>query len=230
MAGAKYLVTLTGTQPLIMHRDNVEWSDTIKAWQQDPNNKKLSKAGDDRSPAWTWLGSLYHDDRVIAISADNIMTMLREGGASVPVPGGKNGKTFKSQSQSGILPLDPFWPVLVPQKDGKREVYTEIPVEPLAALEGNADFEKHAETVRDVGFELFVKRVKVGTSKHIRVRPMFRRWTAAGSILVTDTQITRQVLVSILDMAGKLKGLCDWRPSSKTPGPYGTFEATVEEV
>jgi hypothetical protein len=25
-------------------------------------------------------------------------------------------------------------------------------------------------------------------------------------------------------------GLCDWRPSSKTPGPFGMFVATLEEI
>ena len=43
-----------------------------------------------------------------------------------------------------------------------------------------------------------------------------------------DDQITTDVLRSILEYAGRYKGLGDWRPSSKTPGPYGTFTAEIK--
>jgi hypothetical protein len=47
-----YEVTMTGTQPLLLHADDIEWADRMSAWKDDPANKKTSKAGDDRSPAW----------------------------------------------------------------------------------------------------------------------------------------------------------------------------------
>jgi hypothetical protein len=56
-----YQIKLTGTQPLIMHCDNVEWADEMGKWKDDKDNRKLSKPGDDRTPAWRWLGCLYHD-------------------------------------------------------------------------------------------------------------------------------------------------------------------------
>lgn len=217
-----YRVTLTGTQPLLMHKDNLEWEDRIKSWRENPENKKYSVRGDDRSPSWTWLSSLYSDDNVIAIPGDNIMAMVREGGALVPVPGGRNGKTFKAQTQSGILLLDWYWPLLV---EGKQ-----IPVAPFFALEGNMHFDEHMHTARSNNFNLYIKRVKIGQSKHVRVRPMFRNWSVSGAVRVTDEQIDPNSLQAIFEMAGKLKGLCDWRPSSKTPGPYGTFTAEVVEV
>lgn len=218
-----YSVTITGKMPIIHHQDNIEWSDQMDAWKNDPNNKKGSKAGDDRSPAYRWLGSLYHDGNVVAIPQDNIMRCLMEGAAMVPVPGGKNGKTFKAQSQSGMLVGEPFWPLAVP---GLNDVRT-IPVKPILALEKEKDFTKHQDTARRLGFELFLKRAKVGQSKHVRVRPIFHKWFLSGTIVVWDEQITKAALTDILTFAGNYKGLGDWRPSGKTPGPYGTFTATI---
>lgn len=218
-----YSVTLTSKMPIIHHQDNIEWSDAMDAWKADPNNKKGSKPGDDRSPAYRWLGSLYHNGEVIAIPQDNIMRCLMEGAAMVPVPGGKNGKTFKAQSQSGMLVGEPFWPLSVPGPDGLRE----IKVKAILALEREKNFEKHQEVARRHGFELFLKRAKVGQSKHVRVRPIFHKWTVTGTIAVWDEQITKQALTDILTFAGTYKGLGDWRPSGKTPGPYGTFTVAI---
>ncbi len=216
-------VTLTGKTALIHHWDNIEWSDAMEAWKSDPNNKKGSKAGDDRSPAYRWLGALYHDGTVVAMPQDNIMRCLMEGAAMVPVPGGKNGKTFKAQSQSGMLVGEAFWPMHVPGVSGSRT----IPVAPLLALQTEKSFPAHQDLVRKSGFELFLKRAKIGQSKHVRVRPLFDKWSIAGTIHVWDEQITEAVLLDILTFAGTYKGLGDWRPSGKTPGPYGTFTATI---
>jgi hypothetical protein len=205
-----------------MHYDNIAWADELKRWRQDPANKKFSVSGDDRSPAFSWLGSMYSDGERLVVPADNLMRALMEGGASVPVPGGKNGKTFKAQTQSGMLVQEESWPLTV---DGSA-----IPVAPLLALKSEPDFEKHTAAAVANRFTLFVKRAKIGTSKHVRVRPRFDRWAASGTIGVWDEQITEKVLRDILAYAGSYKGLGDWRPSSKTPGPFGRFDSTVEEI
>ena len=82
-----YAVTLTGKTPLLMHHDNIEWADFMDEWKSNPDNKAGSKAGDDRSPAWRWLGAAYHDGKNFAMPQANIMRCLMEGGAMVPVPG-----------------------------------------------------------------------------------------------------------------------------------------------
>lgn len=217
----RWQITLEGETPLLMHHDNINFSEKVRAWQKDPANRLVSVAGDDRTPAWSWLGSLYHDGKYVGMSSDNVMTMLREGGAKVPT--GSKNETYKRQTQSGIVPDEICPPLFV---NGNR-----IPVEPLMELEGEDDFSEHLRTVEDMGFELLVKRAKVGTSKHIRVRPMFRSWTLVTTLLVPDPKesgITRDVLQKILDKAGSLCGLGDWRPSSRTPGQFGRFKATVE--
>lgn len=216
-----YQVTLTGKTPLLMHHDNIEWADHMEAWKNNPANKKGSKAGDDRSPAWRWIGCVYHDGTHLAIPAANIMKCLMEGGAMVPVPGGKNGKTFKAQTQSGMMSGAPFWKLTI---GGKL-----IDWEDIDALKDEESFAAHKESARDLGFNLMVKRAAVGPSKHVRVRPEFATgWQASGSIAVWDEQITDAVLRDVFEYAGQYKGIGDWRPGApKKPGPYGTFEATI---
>ena len=218
----RYSVTITGKSPLLMHWDNITWAEAIKRWREVPENKKYKVAGDDRSPPWTWLGALYHDGTSIAMPSDNLMRVCMEGGASVLVPGGRSGKTFKAQTQSGMLVHEEFWPVLVGGKP--------ISVAPFLKLEGEMDFAKHEKLAADHGFILYTKRAKIGASKHVRVRPRFDHWSLRGEVDVWDDQITLAVLSDVLKMAGDYKGLGDWRPSSKTPGPFGRFEAAVKEI
>ena len=213
-------ITIEGTKPLLMHQDNILWSEKVKDWTTDPDNKSKSTPGDDRSPAFTWIGALYHDGEIVTMPSDNIMTMLREGGAQVRT--GKGQQTFKAQTQSGIIPLDCDWPLYVDNKT--------IDVSEVLALEFIDDFAEHERVVIDHGFDLFVKRAKIGRSKHIRVRPIFRQWKVSGSVEIIDDQITVKILESILSLAGRLKGLGDWRSSSKTSGGFGTFISTVEVI
>ena len=59
---------------------------------------------------------------------------------------------------------------------------------------------------------------------------MRKQDVVSGELIVTDEQITDEVLNSILAYAGTYKGLCDWRPGSKTPGSFGTFKAKVTRI
>ena len=221
MALKRFAVELTGETPLLLHNDNVEWADFMEAWRKDPANKGSSRAGDDRTPAFTWLGYLYHDAGAVAVPADNLMTMLREGGAKCPT--GKGQKTYKAQTQSGLLVDQAAWPLAVAGQA--------VPYQTLRALMAEPDFCKHEQVAKDHGFELFVKRAKVATSKHVRVRPRFDVWSCSGSITVLDTAITGPVLKDILTFAGAYAGLGDWRPSSpKAPGPFGKFSVQIKEL
>lgn len=215
-----YKVVLTGKTPLLMHYDNIEWADFMEAWKVDPKNKKGSKAGDDRSPVWRWIGCCYHDGKHLVIPQANIMRALMEGGAMVPVPGGKMGKTFKGQTQSGMMSVEPNWLLTVggaPIKWADVEEFKDIET-----------FSEQREMARSLGFDLLVKRAKIGTQKHVRVRPVFSAgWKLHGSLCVWDEQIAKGSLEQILSYAGQYKGLGDWRPGGRTPGPYGTFDAEI---
>jgi len=213
----KYKFTMTGFMALLMHADNIEGSDELQEWRKQPANKGISVAGDDRSPGWTWQTYCYHNGEHIVMPSENIMVALRQAGAQMIL---KKQKTFKEITQSGLLidgescefrchgrQID--WPSIEAMKD--------------------KPFKEQAEAVRKLGFELFVKRARVGTSKHVRVRPKFNNWSVSGEILVLKQEITGEILQQLFDLAGRA-GLCDWRPAGKTPGPYGQSEVVVEEA
>ena len=209
----KYDVTIRGITPLLMHRDNIAWADQMKQWEKDPRNKAVSIAGDDRTPSFRWLGSLYHDETRVVMPADCIMACLMYGGARTPT--GKGKATFKSQTQSGIMPVDLYWPLTV---NGK-----EIPVAPIFLDMESRSWEAFNDLISGLGFILFVKRARVGQAFHIRVRPRFNEWMIRGGLVVTDAAITETVLKLIGSQAGQYVGLGDWRPGSKKPGAYGMF-------
>jgi hypothetical protein len=217
----KVKITIMGMTPLLMHADSIEWADIMIEWQKDPDNKAKSKAGDDRTPPWRWIGCLNWDDPktgVVTIPSEYIMRSIMGGAAGVPT--GKGTKTFKEQSQSGLLCSEFHWPLVVREKT--------INMQDINACLKMKTFKENQEAALALGFSLFCKRAKVGQSKHIRVRPRFDDWMTTVEILITDEAITKKVLAQILEISGKRKGLGDWRPGAPTPGAFGMFKATIE--
>ena len=215
-------VTLKGETPLVMHADNIEWADQMEDWKNDPANKAVSKAGEDRTPPWRWIGCLNYDDPmsgVVTIPTDYIMSCVMSAAAQVPT--GKGKGSFKALSQSGIVCPDFHWPLLV---GGKT-----IAMRDIQALIKLKTFREHMNAVKDLGFTLLVKRARVGKAKHVRVRPRFDNWSTVGTMVILNEQITERVLGQIFEIAGRLKGLGDWRPGApSSPGPWGTFTAKIE--
>jgi len=212
-----YQVTMTGTTPLIMHLDSITGRRKVDAWQKNPENKEWSIRGSDERPAWSWITYLMHNTETVGIASDNLMAMLRKAGSLV-IDSGK--KTFKSATQSGIVVMEPMWDLEI---NGKPVPYA--PIKEL--LSESIDLEKHEEVVRSLGFDLFLKSAAVGTSKHIRVRPIFSNWSCSGTIMVTNDRL-EPVIETIWELAGRSVGICDWRPSSpRSPGAYGCFKAEV---
>ena len=211
--------TIEGTMPLLMHWDNIEGGDELKAWRQAPENKNVSVAGDDRSPAWSWHIYCYNDGQHITMPQDNVMGALMYGGAQLIL---KKNKTFKELSQSGILIESEHLKFYF--GDNQR-----LSVGELEFMRHDT-FAAQAEKCKDLGFRLFVKRAKVGQSKHVRVRPRFDIWRVEGSLHVLAKEITFDVLTTMFEYAGR-GGLCDWRPSSKKgPGPYGQFTSKLKKL
>lgn len=211
----KYRFTFTGFTPLLMHADNIEAADALSEWRKAPGNKGVSKAGDDRSPAWTWQSYLYHDGNRVVFPSENVMVALRQAGAQIVL---KKQKTFKELSQTGLLISTENCEFLC---GGKPLQMAEI-----TAMRDD-DFETQCAKSKKLGFELFMKRARIGTSKNIRVRPKFAQWTIRGEVLVTKQELTADVLLQLFDLAGKA-GFGDWRPSGKTPGYYGQADSQIE--
>jgi hypothetical protein len=201
-----------------MHADNVEAASTLGEWRTDKANKNKSVKGDDRSPAWTWQTYLYLDEEGnIAMPADNLMVAIRQAGTQIIL---KKQKTFKEITQSGLLiPKDNLY-----FANAGRQISAAKFVE-----NRDADFADHKKMAAEAGFDLLVKRAKVGTAKHVRVRPIFRSWEVSGEIQMLADEITLERLQELFEIAGSV-GLCDWRPGCKTPGSYGQFEAKVTKA
>lgn len=210
--------TIKGITPLLMHADNVEAASTLADWRSDKANKNKSVKGDDRSPAWTWQTYLYLDEQGnIAMPADNLMVAIRQAGTQIIL---KGQKTFKEITQSGLLiPKDNLY-----FANAGRQISAATFVE-----NRDADFAEHKKMAADAGFDLLVKRAKVGQAKHVRVRPIFRSWEVSGEIQMLADEITLERLQELFEIAGSV-GLCDWRPGCKTPGSYGQFEARVTKA
>lgn len=213
----RFQFTLTGFMPLLMHADNIEGSDELQEWRRNPANKGVTVAGDDRSPGWTWQTYCYHDGVHVVMPAENIMVALRQAGAQMIL---KKQKTFKEITQSGLLISSESCEF----RCGENQIK-------WSSIIGMRDktFSEQSAACKKLGFELFVKRAKVGTSKHIRVRPKFTNWSVTGEIMVLKPEITGEILSQLFELAGKA-GLCDWRPAGKTPGPYGQSDAVVTEL
>lgn len=66
--------------------------------------------------------------------------------------------------------------------------------------------------------------VKVTTSRMMRTRPIFHKWSTEAFATIDDGQLSLEDLRQIADNAGSFIGLGDWRPR------YGRFTATVEKA
>jgi len=229
----RFSATLTGVSGLLMHADDVIKADELARFRKDPSNKTVGVAGDDRSPAWTWTSYLYYGKNakgvpVVSFPQTNLAAMLREAGAQVKL---KGNTTFKSLTQSGILLEQTMFPFLV---NGK-----EITAESIADLAGIGDpensptFEAQQASLEKLtggAATIDVRRAAVGSSKHVRCRPLFETWSIIVTGEAVDPALTLDVLATIFNIGGRLKGLGDWRPSARKPGPYGRFVCEVSEL
>ena len=214
----KYRFKLTGVTPLIQHADSIDWADAMTQWKNDPANRNKSVAGDDRTPAFRWIGCLWNDGERVVIPAEALAKSFMSAGAQVP--SGKGKGTFKSRTASAIRLATPYAEFRCRGK--------EILMADITPLMKETEYDKHRSAVSKLGFELFAKRTTVGNSKHIRVRPRFTDWSCDGTLIVTDDGINQRVIEDIIGIAGDQKGLGDWRPSApKSPGPFGIFKAEV---
>ena len=214
----RYEFELKGLSSLLVHADNVLASDDLMAWRKDPAHKSVSVAGDDRSPAWSWMTYIYSDTESLCMLADAVMVALRFAGAKMIM---RKQESFKAATQSGILMDEEFLPILVKGKPVKC-----VDVHKLK----NLSFSDQLAGVEKLGFRLDVRRAVVGSSKHVRVRPRFDTWSLKGNLDVTEPAITPSVLQQLFDIAGSRSGVGDWRPSARASGSHGRFTTTLTQL
>ena len=73
----------------------------------------------------------------------------------------------------------------------------------------------------DGGRHVLTIGVKVGMSRVMRTRPLLRNWQARVEFQYDPDVLNEREILPILEDAGRLVGLCDWRPK------YGRFEVTI---
>ena len=216
----KYSFEVKGVTPLMVHSDSVEGAGLLKEWRSDPGNKGKSVAGDDRSPSWSWVTYLHHDGQQLVIPSMMLKACLRNAGAKVPYDKSPAFKTFKPICGQGIVFDKIEFPLLVKGKPVLLE--TLVPL-----FEIDADMEAHFNAAKALGFSLDVRRVKVGQSKHVRVRPVFSDWSIKGAFeVVMESELKLADMKKIVAIAGNSFGIGDWRP--QTFGEYGRFSMTLK--
>lgn len=218
---SKYKFSIQGTNSIILHNNNIEERDRIEALRK---KMKGGKPGDDRSPPESWKGYVYTSSETgnVCIPSENLLTMFRQGGVKVKVSG---KETLKTHSQRILLDAMDY--DLKVGAGGNTIAKADID-------EITGEFGEHCAAVRDLGFRLLQKPCKVGTSSHIRVRPIFEPWSITGGLEVDqedDNVLSLTALRDLFAACGRLIGLGDWRPGSpNSPGQYGRFTATVERA
>lgn len=72
-----------------------------------------------------------------------------------------------------------------------------------------------------------MRPVKVQTSTTIRCRPIFRDWGIKFSLCYQPDVINREEIIEIVERAGMMTGLGDYRPGSPKGGQFGRFEVVA---
>ena len=53
-------------------------------------------------------------------------------------------------------------------------------------------------------------------------RPILKKWKLIFDVSFDETEIPQSIMKELLDIAGKIAGIGDWRPAKK--GPFGKFQ------
>lgn len=210
---------IRGTNSLLIHSDDVLAADRLSEARKAPGRKGV--AGDDRDPAWTWKTYLYTSDGHLAWPTQNLMACFRKGGVEFRV---KGKKTLKAESQASILFEQDYLPLQA--WPGKN-----VALEDLDAIDDEWRFIEHADAIVKMGgMVLDVRRAKVGSQKHVRVRlKLLPGWSLVCKPIVDVDRIPVDVFKALVQYCGMYCGIGDWRPSSPmAPGSHGRFEVYGE--
>ena len=204
MAINKATVTLTGKNDILLH--NGQTADPrntyAKQMKQISSKRKKTDADLDQLARVEWFAGLYIGKQADGSATTVIPAHVLE---SCFVAGAKKSKRGV-QAKSGLF-VDSQ---AVLDFEGKPEgnLTAEALQESLDALyEGG----EHHLTVG----------VKVSTSKVMRTRPKFSNWSATCVIEYDDAVLTFADVKDVIEDAGNLVGVGDWRPK------FGRFEAVV---
>lgn len=188
-----FTLTLTGTKPLLVH--NARLSDPLDKWAREMKkvSGKRSKTDDDHL-------ELARLEFYGGLYYDNDLGPIlpSQNIEAAIVDGAKRTKQGKNVTR-GLFITDLVTPIAY---QGARD---------LEGLWGNGESE-------------FVHRasVKVGMSRVMRTRPIFRQWAIEVDGFFDDQIFNLETVEQIITDAGSYSGLGDWRPR------FGTFTHKIE--
>lgn len=190
-------IRLQGVSPLLCH--NGQTADPrntyAKAMKAVSSKRKKTDADYDEMARLEWLAGLYRIDGDLVIPDYVIESVMIKGAMkSKRGPQAKCGMFFTEHASL--------------QFAGKPEIIND---ETLAEMFASGDF------THTIG-------VKVGMSKVMRTRPIFRNWSLQATCQYDPDVLNLRDIEEIVSDAGKLVGLGDWRPK------HGRFEAEVVPV
>lgn len=187
--------TLKGVAPLLMHSGNLANPLHPLSRALKSVTGKRGKSEDDHGLLGKieWLGSLYASEAFEVELAGNDVKVT---GGGVPVlPGGNvesalidAAKTRKQgpAAKAGLI-VDGHFPL---KFKGPKTI---------------------AGLLEDPNF-VDVRRVRVGTASVMRTRPIFHDWSVDIRIHYLPSMLDRDQVLELLQIAGQVRGLCDYRP------------------
>lgn len=102
-------------------------------------------------------------------------------------------------------------------EDIKRALILEDIVQPLSVGGAFVSCDEYLKDATHIDY----RPVKVNNRKTMRARPIVHDWSSSHRFELLDDVIDARALVPILERAGRLVGVGDWRPT------YGTFSVEV---
>jgi hypothetical protein len=198
MANAHY--TITGISPLLLHSGQA--IDPLNQYAKEMKrvSKKRQKTDEDQSviSKVEWFMGLYHNgapdtvlDGEITVDPDARIMLPALSIEAMTTAGAKKLKLGNS-AKSGII-----------IEEDAELIYTGP---------------KNIEKLYAQGMHIHRVAARVGTARVMRTRPIFREWSAKIAITHDESVIDEPEIFQILNAAGQLVGIGDWRPR------FGRFE------
>lgn len=205
-------IKVTGRTELLMHNSRLvnpmepATKELAAAWAVYKRDK-TDEAFEELCKA-EFLGSLYHDERLGPYyPTDNLHSCLKAAGAKIV----KKGRTtFKNIVATALLPGD-----------------TDINPLSYAAPARGQQAPRERDGLWASSFYRDIRPARVGSSTVMRTRPKFTNWAFEVPFELDTELLDIPDLERILNVAGKIVGLGDWRPAKG--GRRGRFDATVTD-
>lgn len=187
-------ICLKGVSPLLCHNGQTadQRNTYAKAIKAVSSKRKKTDADYDELARLEWLAGLYCFGDELVIP-DYVLESTMIGGAKKSKRG--------PQAKCGMF----FTKHAVLEFNGKPAVIND---DTLAEMFASGDF------THTIG-------VKVGMSKIMRTRPMFRNWSCQALVQYDPDVLNHRDIEELAIDAGKLVGMGDWRPK------HGRFDVEV---